>query len=1130
MFTHLHTHTEYSLLDGVTRIKDLVGKVKDSGMKSCALTDHGSLYGAYKFHTEMKANDLKPIIGCEINVAPRGRDQKEHGIDNKYFHLTLLAMNKEGYRNLVKMVSIGHMEGYYYKPRVDIETLEKYNKGIIAMSACLSGVLSKPLQEGKYKQAKQAGEKYKEIFKDRFFIEIMRNGIELQEKVNIDLLKISKELDIPVVATVDSHFLNREDAEVQEVLWAIADGKTIHDESRRRLPTNEFYVKTPEEMKELFKDLPEALENTQKIDSMIEDYEMSYGRIEPQYQYLPKGKDSREYLKDLAYEGVEKKYGKFDKALKERTDYELSVIDEKGYNDYFLIVWQIVDFCRKNGIVVSMRGSGTGSIVAYGIDITSIDPLAWGLYFERFLNPERKSAPDFDIDLEDSRRHEVIKYVQDEFGEESVRQIITFSKLQTRQAIRDVSRVLGIDLGIADQLSKMVEIVFGKAKPIDHMIEVNQEFADIINANDENKRMADIVRKVSGLARGVSTHACGVLITPDPVTEYVAVQRDAHGEGIGIAQFEFEELEDVGLMKFDFLGLRNLGIVGTTLKKVKASKGIDIDLMKIDYEDKDTFGVINRLETVGVFQMESDGMKKTIKEIKPESVEELCYLVAAYRPGPMQFIPEYVAVKRGEQEAHYLFPDLEPILSITNGVVTYQEQVIRIAVDIGGYTMGAADILRKAMGKKKMDVMEKEQPVFIKGGIANGYNEKNLKALWELLVKFANYGFNKAHSAMYATVAYWTAYLKAHYPLEFMASLLEGDMGNFERTTLDLEECTRLGFTVLPPSINKSTNYFSIEGEGTIRFGMGAIKNVGKDIIKYIVEEREEDGDFKHLDDFVYRMLAGKLQPRAVEYLIMAGALDEFGDRNALIQILPNVFDKYKKQRTREDLGQMDIFSMSNGDSKVETEKTEIVVEEPTPVHQILEWEKELLGLYFSSHPLDDLQEFFEAKKVIPIKGLQEKKNRQLVILGVLITNIKRITTKKGDRMAFLSVEDKSGTIDVIIFPRTYEEIKDTFEANKPILIAGRVNVRDEEKSIILEKAMHVDPSKFSSNFKGIIYKISPAHTDKQIMKLKKFIKDNPGGTTVKVIMNSGMELKSMILEQGIEMNKDALELQQKFS
>ncbi|MDD3475015.1 MAG: DNA polymerase III subunit alpha, partial [Candidatus Dojkabacteria bacterium] len=1065
MFTHLHLHTEFSLLDATTRIDDLIEKLKETGMKSCAITDHGNLYGAFKFKSHMEEAGLKPIIGCEIYVAPRKMEDKEFGIDNKYFHLVLLAKNLQGYKNLIKIVSIAHMEGFYYKPRIDIETLSKYTEGIIALSACLAGPVSQPLLNDQYDKAKEEAEKYSELFKNNFYIEIQRNGMEEQEVVNKGLLKIAKELNLPIVATCDSHYLNKEDAEIQEILWCINDGKTWDDPERRTMPTNEFYVKTSEEMEELFKDLPEAVESTQKIAESIEEYDATFGRVEPHFLDLPNGETPKNYLRKLTLEGMKEKYPDADKKLLERIDYELEIIDDKGYNDYFLVVRDFVIFCRENDIVVGMRGSGCGSVVAYCIDITNIEPIGWELYFERFLNPERNSPPDFDIDIADKGRDEVIDYTIKKYGEDNVKQIITFGKLQTRQAIRDVARVIDVDLATADKLSKMVEIVFGKSKDIDYMIEHNPEFAEIIHSSSDTEKLAEIVRKVQGLHRNVGTHACGIIITPEPVVEYCPIQHDAHGGGIGMTQYEMKDIEPVGLMKFDFLGLRNLNVIGAAIKKIEVNRKRKIDLRDLNPKDKESFKVIRSGHTVGIFQMESEGMKRTIRALKPETQEDICYILAAYRPGPMQYISEYVAVKNGQQDPDYIFDDLEPVLRVTNGVITYQEQVMKIAQIVGGYTLGAADLLRRAMGKKIMEQMEAEKPKFVKGAKENGYDEEKVERLWDKLLQFANYGFNKAHSASYATISYWTAYLKTHYPLEFMAALLEGDLDNFDRVIIDLNECERLGIDVLPPTINKSKFYFTIENDKDIRFGLGAIKNVGEDIVKEIVKEREENGEYQNLDDFIYRLIDTKIGKKAIEYLIMAGTMDEFGDRNALIKATESIYDKAKKEKASFSAGQMDIFSLGEDDNKKRTIiATPLPDIEKTPVNQILEWEKELLGIYFSSHPLDNLQDFFESKGVINIKSALEKKNNELVVLGVLVTKVRRITTKKGEMMAFLTVEDKSGSTDVIVFPRSYKEMKEVLEEGKPILIVGRVNVRANDKSIILEKAKYVDESKHDSN------------------------------------------------------------------
>jgi DNA polymerase-3 subunit alpha len=1123
MFTHLHLHTEYSLLDATIRISELIEKLEQTGMKSCAVTDHGSMYGIFKFQQAMKDAGLKPIIGCEIYIAPRSMQEKEFGIDNEYFHLVLLAKNLEGYKNLMKIVSVAHMEGFYYKPRIDIETLSKHTKGLIALSACLAGPVSKPILQNNFNLAKENANKYSELFKDSFYIEIQRNGMEEQELVNEGLIKIANDLNLPLVATCDSHYLDKEDAEIQEILWCISDGYTMDDPNRRRMPTNEFYVKSPLEMEELFKDIPEAVQNTQKIAEGVEEFDITFERVEIPYPDLPKGKSAKEYLKEVTLEGAKGKYGKVTKELKERIEYELEIIHDKGYDDYFLIFRDIVKFCRDNDIVVGMRGSGCGSVVAYSADITDIEPISWELYFERFLNPERPSPPDFDLDIADKRRDEVVNYAINKYGIDNVKQIGTFSKLQTRQAIRDVSRVIGVDLQIADELSKMVEIVFGKAKGIDYMLEHNPEFAQIINSTEKTRHLAEIVRKVSGLCRGVSTHACGIVITPQPVVEYCPIQRDAHGEGIGMTQYEMFDIEPLGLMKFDFLGLRNLNIIGAALKKIEGTKGVKVDLSKVDQHDQKTYDLIKSGYTIGIFQMESEGMKRTIRSLEPESLEDICYILSAYRPGPMQFISDYANVKKGKQEPDYIIDDLEPILAITNGVITYQEQVMKIAEVVAGYSLGAADILRRAMGKKKLDVMQAEKPAFVEGGVKNGFNKEDVEKLWERLVQFANYGFNKAHSASYATIAYWTAYLKANYPLEYMAALLEGDLDKFDRVILDLGECERLGIEVLPPDINESGFYFTVEGERSIRFGLGGIKNVGNDLVKGIVCEREEKGKYLHLDDFVHRVY-DKVNKKAIEYLIMAGTMDSFGDRGALLRVLGEIYDREKALRKSEEIGQIDIFSVNGNGEKQERsiDKTSLPSDVKTETAQILQWEKELLGLYFSSHPLDYLQEFFEKRNVIPLnEALEIKKNNDVLILGVMVTKVRKITTKKGEVMAFLTIEDKTAKTDAVIFPRVYQEIKDALTENKPMLIAGRLNIRDGEKSIIVQKAKYIDETKHSSKFDGITFRISPIHSEKEIAELKKYIQESKGEVPVQIIVNDGESSKSVVLNKTIAMDEN---------
>ncbi len=1129
MFTHLHLHTEYSLLDATIRISDLVGKLQSSGMNACAVTDHGNMYGIFKFQDAMKSAGLKPIIGCEIYIAPRSMQEKEYGIDNNYFHLVVLAKNYQGYKNLMKIVSVSNMDGFYYRPRIDFETLSKYSDGLIALSACLAGPVARPIMQNNVKLAKENAGRYARLFKDNFYIEIQKNGMEEQDTTNVELIRIAKELNLPLVATCDAHYLNKEDAQIQEILWCISDGYTMEDPKRRRMPTNEFYVKTPEEMELLFKDIPEAIANTAKIADEIEVFDITFQRVETPYLDLPKGMTAKSYLKEITYEGAKKKYGDITKELESRIEYELEIIHSKGYDDYFLVVRDFIAFCRNNDIVVGMRGSGCGSVVAYSCDITDIEPVSWELYFERFLNPERPSPPDFDIDIADKRRGEVIEYTIKKYGAENVKQIGTFSKLQTRQAIRDVARVIGVDLQTADSLSKMVEIVFGKSKPIDYMIEHNPEFAEIINSSEKTKELANIVRKVSGLCRGVSTHACGILITPEPVVEYCPIQRDSHGGGMGMTQYEMFDIEPLGLMKYDFLGLRNLNIIGAALKKIEKQRGEKIVLRDIDPKDAKAFELLRSGHTVGLFQLESEGMKRTIRALKPESQEDICYILSAYRPGPMQYISEYVAVKEGKQDPDYIFPELEPVLSITKGVITYQEQVMKIAQIIAGYSLGKADILRRAMGKKKVEVMEAEKPVFVEGAKSRGFEGEKVEKLWDKLLQFANYGFNKAHSASYATIAYWTAYLKAYYPLEFMAALLEGDLEKFDRVIIDLKECERLGIDVLPPDINQSRYYFTTEGDRSIRFGLGGIKNVGDDLVQRIVEERDENGVYAHLDDFVHRVFES-VSKKGIEYLIMSGTMDSFGEREALIEVFPEVYEKEKARRKSQEIGQIDIFSMDGGHSTQTVDETPLPLKDKVDTGKILQWEKELLGMYFSSHPLDNLQEFFESRNVTPLADvLENKKNNAVVILGVMVSKIRKITTKKGDVMAFLTIEDKTATTDAIIFPRVYQELKDSLEANKPILIAGRLNVRDGEKSVVVEKAKYIDETKHTSKFEGVTFKITAMHGEEEIAELKAFIENSQGDTTVRIIVNDGIESKKVVLNKKIMNDEECQKWMRRF-
>jgi len=1077
-FVHLHLHTEYSMLDGLNRIPALLEKVKNTGMDAVAMTDHGVMYGVYEFWDSCNKADIKPIIGCEIYVSPDKKDVKKEVDGIRYYHLILLAKNLIGYRNLVKLVSIGHLEGFYYKPRVDREILEKYSEGIICTSACLAGPVSRHILRSEKEKALDWLHFLHKTYGNDFYLELQRHGmsgtddifdkkptgmtddwygmLKEQSIVNKQLRTWGKEFNIPIIATTDAHYLNDEDQFTQEVLFAIKDGKTL-DDPTRRLSYSETYVKTPEEMAEVYSDIPEVLANTRKIADKVENYDITFDRIQPLYPDLPKGKTAREYLKEITYKGAKNKYGKMTPELKERIDYELKVIYDKGYNHYLLVVSDLMQWARKNGIIVGVRGSGGGSVVAYSIDIVNTDPIKWELYFERFLNPERPSAPDIDMDIQDSRRDEFIQYAENKYGKDKVCGIAAFGRLKTRSAIRDVARAMGIDLAIADKLSKLVEVKYGKPKSIEYMIEHNEEFAKIIKSNKKYQELAEVVSKVEGMCRHVSTHACGYLITPEPNMNYIPVQTETGSSNRVITQIEFGPLEELGLMKFDFLGLSNLSIIDYATKLIEKRHGVKIDVYSLPEDDKKTFKLFQEGNTTAVFQFESQGIKRYLKELHPETVEDLCFMAAAYRPGPMQFISGYIDVKHGRKDPEYLIPELEPILGSTNGYLIYQEQVLKLVTDIAGYTMGAADMLRIAVGKKKIKLMEKEEPKFIQGCIDNGYSKEVGVQLWNYILEFANYGFNKAHSAGYAMIGYWTAYLKVHYPIEFMCARLTADMDKPDKLVVALDEVKNMGIEILPPNVNFSSKEFIPDGENKIRYGLKGIKNVGEHIVEDIIAEREENGAYTSVDDLCFRV--SSINSRTLESLIKVGALDDFGERNALLAIYKDVLAKVSKELKIRDAGQLGLsfsdVSANNGTSNYTT--TVLPVVEPASVAEVLSWEKELAGVYLSAHPLTSVVKFFEVKKIKQIGKVDLTNGRQ--VLGyATISKLKQISTKKGDLMAFVSLEDLTRTIEGVLFPTTYKQYNDSIKELDIVIVVGKCNFRNGEPTIIINTLSIVDP------------------------------------------------------------------------
>lgn len=1056
-FIHLHLHTEYSLLDSVIRVPDLISKIKEYNMPAVAMTDHGSMLGLHPFWTEAVQNEIKPIIGCEVYLARGPHDDKET-VQGKMppYHFLLLAETQEGYHNLVKLVSQGHLSGFYRKPRVDKNLLRKYSKGLIASSACLGGELASKLLDHDYKGAKAAALEYQEIFgKDNFFVEIQRNGIDKQEQVNPDLIKIAQEIGAGLVATCDSHYLEKEDAKLQEIMWAVSDGKKISDETRRQAWGDQFYVKSSEEMEMLFADLPEAIENTEKIANRCGDIKIKFDRVEPLYWAVPEGETAQEMLVRMTYEGAKTQYGEITPDLKARIDYELGVIHDKGYDDYFLIVGDVMQWARRNGIVVSVRGSASGSVVAYCLDIINVEPIRWQCYFERFLNPERPSPPDIDIDIQDDRRDEFVDYIAEKYGD-GFSAIGTIGKMKTKAAIKDIGRVLDIDLITTEKLSKLVHVKFGKPKKILEMIQDDAEFAAIIRSDQRlENELVPLVHKAEGLARHVSTHACGHLVTPKAITDYIPVQMETGTRGRVITQVEGSQLEDLGFMKFDFLGLRNLTIINNIIASVNENRAEgteELHYKKIPFDDLETFVTFSEAKTTGVFQFESSGMKKYLRDLQPSTVDDICFMAAAYRPGPMQYIPDYILCKKGQKKPTYLVPELADIVGNTYGFAIYQEQIIKICVDIAGYSMGGADLLRRAMGKKKMKIMEQEEPVFKKGVMDKGHSKAVADELWNYLLPFANYGFNKAHAASYSIVAYWTAFLKTHYPVDFIAGLLRSDIEDIDRVAIDIAEARNMGIEILAPDINESNEFFTVisygdaDNKAKVRFGLKAIKNLGEHVIQAMIEERRENGPYKSLEDLLLRANHHELNKRSLEAMAKAGALSNLAPIEKVLANMDAILSFIKSAQAEANTNQMGLF----GAAQLARPTLTLREQAPLPLKQQLAWEREYLGLYISSHPLSEFEVQLH-KHLIPYNEFAEYENETISTIG-LISKIKKIITKKGDPMLFATIENSLESIEVIVFPRTFQETQALWEADRAVFIQGKVNNREGEISLLADR------------------------------------------------------------------------------
>ncbi|MBI4130437.1 DNA polymerase III subunit alpha [Candidatus Roizmanbacteria bacterium] len=1067
-FVHLHVHSEYSLLDGLIKIPDLLKKVKEQEMSAVALTDHGAMHGAFKFYKEAKKLDIKPIIGLEAYQAKRSRFDKQQGIDDDRYHLTLLAKNNTGYKNLMKLTTSAHLEGFYYKPRIDFDLLEKHHEGILCLSGCMQGLVPSLVAQNYTDEAEKALQRYVAIFGEDFYLEIQRHPkIAKLETVTKQLVSLSKKHGIPLVATNDVHYLNPDDAYAQEILLCIQTQRTILEKDRpmSMMDSPDFYFRTEDEMKALFAEYPEALENTKAIADKVTIEIETKRWVLPAFQ-TPKNESAEEYLRTLTFERVPTRFEKLTDEMKQRIDYELEVICTKGYATYFLIVQDFVNWAKNNGIVVGPgRGSAAGSLVAYVLHITDIDPIKGVIPFERFLNPYRPSPPDIDLDFADVRRDEVIAYVTKKYGDDKVAQIITFGTMEAKAAIRDAGRALGMPYSQPDRIAKMIPLgQQGFAMTLTRALKESAELRSAYEAEEDTKKLVDLAKKLEGVSRHASTHAAGVVIADKPLTEYVPLQREAKGDRI-ITQYDMYSLDlnaspdgqAVGLLKMDFLGLRNLTILENAIRYVKQSNGITIELTKIPLDDTKTYELISRGETVGVFQLESGGMQRLGKNLKPTKFSDISAMVALYRPGPMAWIDDFIAGKQNPSKIRYPHPDLKQILGETYGIAVYQEQCMQIANVMAGYTMAEADRLRMAIGKKKKELMKKEKESFMNGCMQQGYTKKVAENVFSLIEKFVGYGFNKAHSASYATISYWTAYMKAHYPVEFMTALLtaenEGSSGPIKEEKLKrgINECRRMEIAVLPPDINKSGVEFTIEA-GAIRFGLSAIKNVGTAAIETMVAARNEKL-FISLPDFCERVDMQKVNKKTFESLIKVGALDSFGKRASMLAGLAEVMRWAHQKKQAHEQNQQSLF----GEAFVETAPPMPVMEEFTK-RELLALEKDLLGFYLREHPLSGKLKQMQSKASHSLADVASLANGNKVTVAGIVNRIKRVTTRKNNsEMAFVTIEDLSGTIDIVVFPTVYTRTRNFWYQDTILLVQGKIDRRDDKVTILVDNIYPLD-------------------------------------------------------------------------
>ncbi|MBI5147730.1 MAG: DNA polymerase III subunit alpha [Parcubacteria group bacterium] len=1049
-FAHLHTHSHYSLLDGLAKIDELVARAKELGMSSLALTDHGALYGAIEFYKKAREGGIKPILGVETYIAPHGHENKRPKIDDKRYHLILLCENETGWKNLVRLITKAHLDGYYYKPRVDKELLRRHHEGLIALSGCVSGEIAKLLVADRYEEAKKAAREYEEIFREgNFFLEIGHHpNVPDSQKARESLIRLSRETSIPLVATQDIHYLKPEDAEYHDILLAVQTGNKVTDDDRLSLRGDDFSMTSPEQMAEFFRDVPEAVSNTSAIADRC-NLELKLNETQLPSYPLPEGVFPDIHLRELALERLSQRYAPDDQKVLERFEYELGVIEKTGFAEYFLIVADLIKWAKDRGIVVGPgRGSAAGSLVSYVLGITDIDPLKYNLLFERFLNPDRIQMPDIDIDFADTRRDEVLAYVKQKYGESNVAQIITFGTMAARAAIRDAGRALGLSYGFCDKIAKLIPFNSGLSDAVSAV----SELGDLYKNDPDAKKVIDAAKKLEGVARHASTHACGVVISKKPLIEHLPLQRSPQDENSVITQLEMHSVEDLGLLKMDFLGLKNLTIIEETVRLAKEFADARIDIAALPLDDKKTFELLQRGDTTGVFQLESSGMRRYLKEIRPTELEDIIAMVALYRPGPMELIPIYVNRKHGRERISYLHPKLEPILKNTYGIGVYQEQMMQIARDLAGFTLAEADTLRKAIGKKIKSLLDKQQEKLISGMIQNGIDKRTAAQIWELFPPFARYGFNRSHAACYALIGYQTAYLKAYFPVEFMTALFNAESGDVERISVLVSEAKKMDISVLPPDINASSTLFAPEGT-SVRFGLLAIKNVGANIVEAIIEERRRGGPFADLGDFLSRVQHKDLNKKSLESLAKSGALESLGaERNAVLKNIDDILKFVSDGKKARASSQNSLFAGS-----LSALVFRLKAAPPASTQEKLGWEKELLGLYISDHPLNAHLNKLAENKVQSIKEIAAKgaeiPARAVISIAGIVSRIKRITTKLGQPMIFAGIEDLSGTMEIIVFSDTLAKNPDVWQENSVLMIKGGVSLRDGETKIICREA-----------------------------------------------------------------------------